>query len=92
MTSDGLLRRVSGERFEVTLWSVFIVIFGILGTVDALTNILPNEILIAAIFAALWVILRLATKLYTIELSTQELLRRGTSVQRYRTYDELYGA
>jgi hypothetical protein len=90
---------------ESTFLAFVCAVLAILALADGVSNFLPQAVKTSVIFIALGVVLRLLTqldavgkktgeRLYAVETITSELLQRaqsGTSIQRYQSYDELYG-
>ena len=88
-------RWLSGEDTEVTLISVGVGVLIAVAIVDGVVDFVPQSVMTAAIFTALLLLVRLATKLFAIERNTSELITRAqdeTTVLRFHNFDGLYEA
>jgi hypothetical protein len=88
-------RWLTGEEAEPTWVSIFLFALIGLSIADAIFDVVPEGVIVAAVFAALLVVVRLIRKLYPIERDTSEIVSRlqdGTTVLRFDNYDDLYEA
>ncbi len=88
-------RWLSGDETDVKLYSVVAVSLAALAILDGIFDFVSDSVFIAAIFGALYLVLRLTLKLVSVERDMSEVLTRvqdRTTALRFENYDELYEA